>query len=314
MLEENIPMKPSVLTDTESAIIRSLLYFEIFNHPLTQQEILKFSSIKNNSLEEALTALVAQNIIIKKSPFYFIQLSDKHIERRLQAEILFQKKLKTAKRYSTIIASCPFVRAVCLSGTMSKEIMHPDSDIDYFIITSPNRVWVAKLFLLVFKKVVLLNSHKNFCINYFIATDHLHIEEQNSFTATELATVLPVYGYQIYQKLLAVNDWVYSFYPNFIPRTQTHLIQRTNFPIKKGIEVLLTNRVGDWLNNWFKEVSWRKYNQQYGHQYQPDEMELMFKSKSYVSKGHDKNYQQIVTDKIAKKVTQFEHTYKLKLA
>ena len=52
--------------------------------------------------------------------------------------------LGRAKWGASIIAAFPFVRAVGISGSLSKQYADENSDIDYFIITAANRLWIAK--------------------------------------------------------------------------------------------------------------------------------------------------------------------------
>jgi hypothetical protein len=84
-----------------------------------------------------------------------------------------------------------------------------------------------------YKRLFLKGSHKHFCVNYFIDEDHLEIEEKNLFTATELATVLPLYGSQQYTKLIKTNRWLKSFFPNYVPRRLDDVLVSTTRGLKK---------------------------------------------------------------------------------
>ncbi|MEZ5195381.1 MAG: hypothetical protein R2764_02960 [Bacteroidales bacterium] len=83
-----------------------------------------------------------------------------------------------AKRFSTFISNFPYVRGISLSGSLSKGYIGDDPDIDYFIITKENRLWLSCTMLIAFKKIFLFNSCKYFCVNYFIDTNNLEIEEK----------------------------------------------------------------------------------------------------------------------------------------
>jgi hypothetical protein len=112
------------------------------------------------------------------------------------------------------IMSFPFVESVNISGALSKNFIDDDGDIDFFIITAPNKLWIARTLLIAYKKIVLFNSKKYFCVNYFISTNHLEIDEQNKFTATELVTLIPVYGEKAYTNFVTKNKWVETIFPN----------------------------------------------------------------------------------------------------
>jgi hypothetical protein len=310
----NIIHTPALSAEQES-IIRVLLYFEVFRHPLKKDEIRAFLNHEMNTSQlEALLAELESNGLVKRHDiYYFVDLEPCDIDRRVQGEERFQKAIKTAGRYCTLIANFPFVRCVCLSGSISKGVAYPQSDIDYFIITSPNRLWVSKFLLVLFKKTVLLNFHKNFCINYYIDDQHLALEEKNLFTATELATVIPRYGYDQYNKLIQQNPWIYDYFPNFQIRSNDKIVKGVMRWPKGLMEFVLDNRLGDFINSWFMKLVWRKYNRGHEHPFTPEELELMFKSKPHVSKVHHSNNQKRLLRKLEQKITAFEKRNHIKI-
>ena len=58
-----------------------------------------------------------------------------------------------------------------------------------------------------------LRYDKNFCINYFVDSENLEIQEKNIFTATELVTLLPTFGREMYENLYA-NIRIYKHVKN----------------------------------------------------------------------------------------------------
>src|SRR5690606_36687941 len=98
----------------------------------------------------------------------------------------------------------------------SKGIAQPHSDIDFFIITAEDRLWICRTLLHVFKKLsFLFGSQHAFCMNYFLDESHLILEEKNRFTATELMTLIPLYGHPTYQNLILRNQcWIQLHLPN----------------------------------------------------------------------------------------------------
>src|SRR4029453_17664939 len=92
------------------------------------------------------------------------------IGRRREQEERAASRMNKARRMSRFIGSFPFVRGVMLSGSIDKGVLDEDGDIDYFIITSPGRLWVARTLLILYKKIFLLNSRRDFCVNYFVDT------------------------------------------------------------------------------------------------------------------------------------------------
>ena len=49
-----------------------------------------------------------------------------------------------AVRVTWLLKLIPFIRWVCVSGSLSKGVMEEDSDIDFFIIVQKNRLWMVR--------------------------------------------------------------------------------------------------------------------------------------------------------------------------
>jgi hypothetical protein len=136
--------------EMSSAVIRVLLYFDIFNHPLSINEIKDLIQIEvndENELPEALLELVDERKIYFHEGYYSVSPSVFNMHRRIAGEKYAMTMVDRMKKFSSLIASFPFVKAVTISGSLSKNFMDENSDIDYFIITSRNRLWLTRTFL-----------------------------------------------------------------------------------------------------------------------------------------------------------------------
>ena len=207
-------MNPSPLYSVYS----TLLYFDLFRYPLRIEEIVKYCHYqKLNRVEVAdvLTILQKEEVVFQFDTYYSLRNQPELIHRREEGNQLALKKWEKAYKYSSLMMKFPFVRAVWISGSLSKDFMDKHSDIDYFIVTEPGRLWICRTLLTAFKKIFLLNSHEHFCINYFIDSDSLKMEDRNLFTATELLTLRPVSNEKLYQEFLLMNDWANTFLPGF---------------------------------------------------------------------------------------------------
>jgi hypothetical protein len=211
--------------------------------------------------------------------------------------------MKTARRYAGLISNFPYVRAVFISGSLSKHVMKPDSDIDFFIITKPNRLWICRAFLTFFKKVFLGNSRHNFCINYFIDSDSLEIPDKNIFTATEIAFLLPMYNYTLYKEFMTANQWYRSEYPNISEREENNKIK--SFYFRLLFEFLLNNPIGNWLDQKSYSVITGFWEKKFKN-YTPESYLLNFRSGKNVSKHHPNAYQEVVINKYMEKIKIYE--------
>lgn len=207
------------LSPLSEHILRTLLYYDIFGHPLSSDELfvlLPRNSVSPGQLLEELTAMVHRGILEHQDGFY--ALANRHADfgrLRRDREKLARRRLRTSYLMTHVIRRFPFVRGVFLSGDLSKGVASPDSDIDYVIVTAPGRLWICRSMLVLFKKIVLLNRRKYFCLNYYIDTSHLRLEETDYYTATEIAHLKPLHNSALFLKTMNSNAWIRRYFPNY---------------------------------------------------------------------------------------------------
>jgi hypothetical protein len=292
----------------EKSIIKTLAYYDIFNYPLTSDEIflcLDTNSVTKENLHSEIDSLSSKNIIYRKNDYYLLNPDYNSISRREEGNIRADKKMKIANRFSTIISFFPFVRAVFLSGSISKGYMDKRADIDYFIITKRNRLWIARFLLVLFKKIFLLNSYKYFCINYFVSEDNLEIEEKNIYTATELATLIPTYGSNLYNDFYKANPWIKTYFPNYPKRNTINVSQSKLKLTQKIFEPFLNHKIGDWVDDYCMRIFLKFDKKRYGL-LEKESFEVAFKSRKNVSKHHPNYFQKKVLEALNKKIHTLE--------
>jgi len=271
--------------------LKVIIYFSIFKYPLTLEEIFSFSSAKTiEDTKNQLQKLVENNIVFKFGKYYSDINNEALVERRLSGNKMANDIMPKALKRAKLIMSFPFIESVSISGALAKGYHDDDGDIDFFIITKPKHLWLARTLLVAFKKLFLLNSKKYFCVNYFISSDHLKIAEQNKFTATELLTLIPIYGKSVFNAFVKENTWALDFYPNKAINTKL-LSDGFKKPLwSRTIEVLLNNKLGFNLNNSLKKITLRRWKSKFKHLKKKD-FEIAMKSTNDVSKHHPQNFQ-----------------------
>ena len=242
-------------------LLKPILYFSLFKYPLTEEEIFNFSKAESKEqIKSDLNELVNDNIIYKIDDFYLTENNETLIKRRLEGNKMAKNIYQKALTISRLISKFPYVEGVGISGSLSKGYYDDDADIDFFIITSPKRLWIARTFLILYKKIFLLNSRKYFCVNYFISSNALEIEEKNIFTATELTTLLPMYGNGSFHKFYDENKWVENYLPNKTVTDGLSKLQVVKKPTATKItEYFLDSKIGDWLDATFLRITYHKW-------------------------------------------------------
>ena len=303
------------LSLVEAGVLKSLLYFDIFQYPLTAAELKALHQIKNSNSEEislALNRLLENRRIHQHGEFYQLPEAPSYADRRKSGNQLAVQRMQRALQRSRLVAAFPFVKAVMVSGSLSKNYMEAGSDIDFFIITAPGRLWVTRTLLIAFKKIFLFNSHKDFCLNYFIDTDHLEIEDKNIFTATEVAFLLPTHNPALYKDFRAANTWADAYYPNHGLRCLEQCAKVEQGMFKRLGEWLLKGRLGEALDARFMRLTMGRWQKKFTH-LEPSRFEVAMRSRKYVSKHHPSAFQDRVIGKLQSKQQELEQKMGTKL-
>jgi len=243
-------------------ILATLAYFNMFDYPLKKNEIFLFLGHCNDyrEFEQALTNLLKDSAVYKMADFYSLQNDFKLAIRRLRGNEKAIAMLKKAEKAAAIIYGFPFVSGVAVSGSLSKYFADEESDIDFFIITQANRLWIARTLLHIFKKLTfIVRRQGHFCMNYFIDEKDPAIMEKNIYTAMEVVTVMPLRDNGAFDRFFRANSWASVFFPNKYLYTPT--VKKTGGSwIKSLTEKLLKNRFGDLLDNFLMKQTARSWN------------------------------------------------------
>lgn len=293
-------------TALSKEVIKTLLYFDIFGYPLKSSEVFDFLRVNattETEVKRCLDNLSEQQYLYRYGDLYGLSADERNIQRRMKGNHEAEKWLKVARRQAKLIARFPFIRAVMASGSLSKGYMDEHSDLDFFIVTAPGRLWIARTLLVLYKRIFLLNSHKKFCVNYFVDTQHLEIEEKNLFTATEIATLIPLYNQECYHHMLSSNQWLHKFLPNCREHHEETDKVSSSF-LKRSFEFLL-NPVSRPLDKFFMWMTLRRWKRLYFKKLEKKDFDIAFKTMPYVSKNHPKNYQKKILELYELKISEY---------
>lgn len=280
------------LSPATSAVFKVLAYFDVFKYPLTLPEIEKYATFRFHHLsevEEALGFLTERLIIFQFGEFYSLRNEFCLITRRTTGNLAAFNIYKKAQKRAALIHLFPFVRSVNVSGSLSKNYFDDSTDIDYFIIAEPGRLWLCRLLLTFYKKVFLFNSRKYFCINYYIDSNHLEIPDKNLFSATEIVTLRNMSGCDYYERFVSANKWVNDYFPNHNEDYPVGSITNDT-RIKKVLEWLFAGKVGSYLDARAQMLTRKFIQKKYKH-ISAEQAEVNLRTHKSVSKHHPQGFQ-----------------------
>ena len=251
------------MSETKENILETLAYFDMFSYPLTRAEIYLFlkNKYEYEAVDDALRCLVNSGMIYQFDQFYTLKNDRYLIIRRNDGNKKAAELLKIASRVASLLIRFPYVRGIAISGSLSKNFADDNSDIDLFIITEKNRLWIARTIMHCFKKLTfLVNKQHLFCMNYYIDMQQLEIVEKNTYTAIEVGTLIPLQGDVVFEKFYAANAWTREFIPNKNMRISSAKAVKGSF-LKRVFEYIFSGSAGDMIDNLLMKITahrWQK--------------------------------------------------------
>jgi hypothetical protein len=245
-----------------SSILNTLAYFDLFQYPLSQEEIHSFLGQRTSPevLAEELDRLTFGRLLFRRGPWYSLRDGEVPHEKRIASNRCALPLVDRARRNARFLYCFPFVRGIGISGSLSKNCADSTSDIDYFIITRKDRLWICRTLMHLFKKLTFLTGHQRFfCMNYYVDESAFQIEEKNIFTATELVTLIPVLGSQTMGDFFSANQWVNAYFPNYPHKHGRQGAETGKLRLKSMIEFLFNNRKGEQLDNYLCRLTTRRW-------------------------------------------------------
>lgn len=209
-------------------IFKTLLYFDIFDFSPTKEEIWQFLEFKTDN--KIFAKLLSQFISFKS--FYFLKNRKKIVLKRIANKWVNELKIKKAKNFARKIAFIPSVQFVGISGSLAMGNSDPSDDIDFFIISSKNLIWLTRLlcisiFILhgVYRRKHDRENKNKICLNFLIDIDRITFSQkkQNIYLAHEIVQTFPLVSKDdIYKKFIDSNKWVYKYLPNASDRIKNY--------------------------------------------------------------------------------------------
>ncbi len=226
--------------NSREAILKTLLYADIFNFPLEKKEVWKFLISKDKSDEKNLFKNISakDKFIEFKNGFYFIKGRKELVKLRQKRQKISEEKLKKAKKIVKKISYFPTVKFIGISGALSMQNSDEEDDIDLFVITEKNLVWTTRFILVL--SLILMGVYRNknskdykdkICLNMIIDEENMifDIKNQNLYTAHEIIQTVPLFERDnTYKEFIEKNNWYEKFLVNATIK-KIYLRKKTNY-------------------------------------------------------------------------------------
>lgn len=245
----------------DNAILKTLAYSDIFDYPLTLEELHRFLVFPAGK-EEIISCLQRMDLICMKEGYYFLAERAGLVEIRKYRETVSSQGYERAHQYGRILGRLPFIRMVTLTGSLAMRNCDQTGDYDYMLVTSRGRVWTARIFALLLNKFARLFG-ETLCPNLIVSEEMLEWKEHNLYSAHEIAQMNLISGEAVFGRLRVANRWVQEYLPNWNVDRKINESDKPFF-LQKIFENLLSGKLGDKLETWEMNRKIRKFSLQDG--------------------------------------------------
>lgn len=215
------------MNQVSKAVLRTLAYADIFDYPLTEQEISKFLITKLPVSAKALPG----GQVTSKDGFYFLAGREEIVAIRRRREQWSREKMTIARRLTDWLKLIPTIKMVAVTGALAMDNADKNDDIDLLIVTAKNRLWLTRLLTVFLTEIVARRRRPGdppvggqvrdkICLNMFLDEDFLAVpkKERDLFSTHEVCQLRPLWSKDnCYQKFVIANLWVKKFLANWKP-------------------------------------------------------------------------------------------------
>ncbi len=259
---------------SELAHIRDVMrYFSIFHYAPSDAHIWQFMPIKvpRAHLKTVLDDMVTRKKLEKGEfgmppvSIYTMGGHSIYLKNRAVRKAHTDKKIERLNIYSHILYVSPWIRMVGISGSCSMDNAKASDDVDFFIITSKNRLWLARIWAIGAAKLLRIHRTRRdahvsgkACLNMFFDEQNLTIPEdkRSLYTAHEVAQMRYIdmrAGAYYHRHFMQSNKWITSYFPNMRITNQSK-----DTDIGKGVHNAMLGILGGLMEKLAKKFQYAK--------------------------------------------------------
>lgn len=250
----------------ENAILKTLVYADLFDYPLKAWEIHKWLIGKKATLRQLEKALARLNKKIKiQKGYYFLPRRDALVSKRKKREKYSAQYLQRAMWIGQLFKLIPWIKLVGVSGNVAMDNASKVDDIDLMIVTRKKRLWISRIIMLGLLEIVGKRRKRGdsgkkasgkICINLLLEENQLAQRNKDIYVAHEVLQMRVLWQKDgIYQKYLEDNQWAFQYLPNWITSQKFEVrSSESRFTKKKTSSLVIHHSVHDVLESIAKWV------------------------------------------------------------
>jgi predicted nucleotidyltransferase len=129
-----------------------------------------------------------------------------------------EKKLWSRAKFGAIILSfVPFLKEIAINGSLAHGNVNNNSDVDFFIITEKNRLWIVRFLSVIILDLFFLRAKNNnhqgkICLNHFLSSEDYMLTLKNEYNAYQYSNLRVVYQLNnTHNEFISKNEWMKKY-------------------------------------------------------------------------------------------------------
>jgi hypothetical protein len=252
-----------------SKIIETIIFFDLFDYPLTALEVWRNLYYKvpvtEQQVEDILKSEGLSHKIAHQADYYFLIGRAELIKMREARHAFASTKFKRAKRMAYLFKFIPWIKMIAVSNLIGSYNLRESSDIDLFIVVQENRIWLTRFFTVLVTKLLGLRPKPNktqdtICLSFFVSEQALSLKNfllfDDIYFTYWLAGLELIYEMDsTFVKVYQANSWLLEFLPNWV-------VGSKQFEFKAGQAWpksyrLIVDFLFGWMENIFKKLQFK---------------------------------------------------------
>lgn len=210
----------------ETAILETLVYYDLFSYPLTILEIWNKLQNQSASYGEVYRVLHKSTWLKERmgcqNGVWFLKASLRDegsslSDERARRYRVSKQKINRARRFAHFARFIPWIHQIYACNSLGFLHASPESDIDLFVVTQRRRIWSTRFFSVILAKLFFgrpsqVHKKDGICLSFFAAS-----------------------GANLQKLALSGGDIYYEYWlKNLLPLTPHPIRSRSDRPLPKG--------------------------------------------------------------------------------
>lgn len=268
------------MSNLSIAILRTVVYFDIFDYPLTVEEVYRWLSASSSAPDDgqaaddtraAIETLVTTGKLERRGAYYYLPGRESVVETRTERMARSLRLWRRAASTARFLELVPFVKMVAVVNTLAIDNVRPESDIDLLIITAPRHIWIARMIVSGIVSLLGYRRHGKkiagrICLSFYATTEGMNFESLQSekpdiHLAYWTAQAVPLLDDGTYEAYQRANAWVTRLLPQaWAWEWRAKLLPPNSGlrSIRQFFEVFIASPAGQWLESWAREYQLKR--------------------------------------------------------